>query len=47
MPGLHDLVLVAGSPLANPDEHSALITEQLAAQDGLTVGSPISMQARR
>ena len=42
---LHDLVLVAGSPLNSPDEHSALITEHLAAQDGLTVGSPISMQA--
>ena len=42
---LHDLVLVAGSPLNSPDEHSALITEHLAAQDGLAVGSPISMQA--
>jgi putative ABC transport system permease protein len=42
---LHDLVLVAGSPLSEPDEHSALITEHLAEQDGLTVGSPISMQA--
>ncbi len=42
---LHDLVLVAGSPLSSPDEHSALITEHLAAQDGLAVGSPISMQA--
>src|SRR6187551_1426722 len=42
---LHDLVLVAGSALNSPDEHSALITEHLAAQDGLTVGSPISMQA--
>ncbi len=42
---LHDLVLVAGSPLSQPGEHSALITERLAAQDGLTVGSPLSMQA--
>ena len=41
---LHDLSLVAGSALTDPDEHSALITEHLAAQDGLTVGSPISMQ---
>ena len=41
---LHDLVLVAGSPLSEPDEHSALITERLAEQDGLTVGSPLSMQ---
>ena len=42
---LHDLVLVAGSPLSEPGEHSALITERLAEQDGLTVGSPLSMQA--
>src|ERR671912_2401760 len=44
-PQLHDLVLVAGSPLSQPGEHSALITEHLAAQDGLAVGSPLSMQA--
>ncbi len=42
---LHDLVLVAGSALSEPDESSALITEHLAAQDGLTVGSPLTMQA--
>ncbi|HEV8403200.1 MAG TPA: FtsX-like permease family protein [Candidatus Limnocylindrales bacterium] len=41
---LHDLVLVAGSALADPGEHSALITERLAAQDGLGLGSPISMR---
>ena len=41
---LHDLALVAGSALADPTEHSALITERLAAQDGLTLGSPITMQ---
>ena len=34
MPGLHDLTLVAGSPLRVADEPSALITERLAAQDG-------------
>ena len=44
-PQLHDLVLVAGSPLSRPDEHSAIITEHLAAQDGLAVGSQLSMQA--
>ncbi len=44
-PQLHDLALVAGSPLSEPDEPSALITEQLAAQDGLAVGSPLTMQA--
>ena len=41
---LHDLALVAGSPLTEPDEHSALVTERLAAQDGLAVGSPLTMQ---
>ncbi|MEO8438388.1 MAG: ABC transporter permease, partial [Chloroflexota bacterium] len=42
---LHDLVLVAGSQLSDPDEPSALITEHLAAQDGLAVGSQLTMQA--
>ena len=41
---LHDLALFAGSALRDPDEHSALVTERLAAQDGLTLGSPITMQ---
>jgi putative ABC transport system permease protein len=41
---LHDLGLVSGSALAYPDEPSALITERLAAQDGLGVGSPIVLQ---
>ena len=41
---VHDLVLVSGSALAYPDEPSALITERLAAQDGLGVGSPIVLQ---
>ncbi len=41
---LHDLALVAGSALADPSEHSALITERLAAEDGLTLGSPVRMQ---
>jgi putative ABC transport system permease protein len=41
---LHDLALVAGSVLTDPTAHSALITERLAAQDGLALGSPISMQ---
>ena len=42
---LHDLVLSAGSPLRDPDEHSALISQRLASDDGLTVGSPLTMQA--
>jgi putative ABC transport system permease protein len=41
---LHDLALVDGSPLRDPAGLSALITERLAAQDGLVVGSPLTMQ---
>ena len=41
---LHDLALVDGSPLLAVDEHSALVTERLAAQDGLAVGSPLTIQ---
>lgn len=41
---LHDLALVSGSPLSDPAEHSALVTERLAEQDGLTLGSPLTMQ---
>lgn len=41
---IHDLGLVSGSPLAQVDEHSALITQRLAAQDGLAVGSPLTLQ---
>lgn len=43
-PQLHDLHLVAGSMLREPTEPSALISEQLASEDGLAVGAPISMQ---
>ena len=42
---LHDLAIVAGSRARSTrTEPSALITERLAAQDGLTVGSPLTMQ---
>ncbi len=41
---LHRLALVSGSLLRDPNESSALITERLAEQDGLSVGSPVSMQ---
>jgi putative ABC transport system permease protein len=41
---LHDLALVAGSALARPDEPSALITERLAAQDGIALGSTLVVQ---
>jgi putative ABC transport system permease protein len=43
-PRLHDLHLVAGSMLREATEPSALISEQLAGEDGLTVGAPITMQ---
>ncbi|MBI3748747.1 MAG: ABC transporter permease [Chloroflexi bacterium] len=43
-PQLHDLHLIAGSLLREPTEPSALISEQLANEDGLTVGAPITMQ---
>ena len=41
---VHELTLVAGAPLRAADEPSALITERLAEQDGLTVGSQLTMQ---
>jgi putative ABC transport system permease protein len=43
-PQLHDLHLVAGSMLREPGEPSAMISEQLAEQDGLALGSPLTMQ---
>ena len=43
-PQLHDLHLIAGSMLREPTEPSALISEQLAGEDGLAVGAPITMQ---
>src|SRR6478752_3550140 len=42
-PRLHDLTLVAGRPLTGTDEPSALIDERLAAADGLTIGSTVSV----
>ena len=41
---LRDLPLIAGSQLADPDESSALITQGLAEQDGLHLGSPVTVQ---
>jgi putative ABC transport system permease protein len=43
-PQLHDLHLVAGSRLREPTEPSALISEQLAEEDGLALGSALAMQ---
>ncbi len=42
--GVHDLAIVAGAPLHFPDERSALVTERLAAQDGLALGSLLTMR---
>ncbi len=42
---LHDLPLIAGSQLADPDESSALITQGLAEQDGLHLGSLVTVQS--
>jgi putative ABC transport system permease protein len=41
---LHDFHLVQGSLLREPSEPSAMITEQLAEEDGLSLGSPLTMQ---
>lgn len=41
---LHDLHLIAGSMLREPNEPSAMISERLANEDGLALGSPLTMQ---
>ena len=41
--GVRDLALVAGRPLSGIDEPAALITERLAAEEGLAIGSPLSI----
>jgi len=43
-PLLHDLHLLAGSMLREPAEPSAMISEQLAEDDGLALGSGLTMQ---
>ena len=43
-PRLHDVRLVEGSILRERTEPSAMITQQLADEDGLALGSPITMQ---
>lgn len=40
---LHDLQIVTGAGLDKPGEPVALVTEQLAASDGYTVGSRLSL----
>ena len=41
---LHDWPLVAGAALGDTDRPVALITERLAAEDGLALGSTVSVQ---
>ena len=43
-PRLHDLSIAAGAGLAPGDESSTLVTETLAREDGLAVGSTVSVQ---
>ncbi|MFL5683754.1 MAG: ABC transporter permease, partial [Chloroflexota bacterium] len=43
-PRLHTLTLTAGEALDAPAARSALISERLAADDGLGVGSPITIE---
>src|SRR3954447_13173536 len=42
-PTVHDLTLAAGSGFTASDEPVALVTRQLAEQDGYVVGSPITV----
>jgi putative ABC transport system permease protein len=41
---LHTITLAAGEPLNDPMGKSALISQRLAAADGLTVGSPVTIE---
>ena len=43
-PGIHDLDLVAGEPLAGSDGLGVLITERMAQDTGLRVGDTIALQ---
>ena len=42
-PRVHDLTLARGTALAGPDQDAALITERLAAAEGLDVGSQLEI----
>ena len=42
---VRDLPLVAGSALGGPAEPAVIITERVAAEDGLTTGSTVELQA--
>ncbi len=42
-PAVHDLALSTGSPLARPDEASALVSTDLAERAGVAVGQEISI----
>ncbi len=42
-PRVHDIVLSSGEALDDPVGRSALISERLASEDGLAIGSPITL----
>src|SRR2546423_2499764 len=42
---IHDLHIVAGAPLLRRDQPDAIITERLAAEDGYTIDSELTLQA--
>lgn len=43
-PLVHDIVLTSGDALDDPDGRTALISERLASDDGLTIGSPVTLE---
>ena len=43
-PAVRDLVLAAGRPLSGPDAFEALVTQTLAAADGMTLGGTVTFQ---
>ena len=42
-PAIHDRPLTAGTPLGTGDDHAALVSADLAREDGLGVGSTITL----
>ena len=43
-PAVRDLTLAAGRPLSGPDAFEALVTQTLAASDGMTLGGTVRFQ---
>src|SRR4051812_15237432 len=44
-PAVHDLTLASGVPLGGPDAFEALVTEHLAAANGLALGGSVTLQS--